>query len=140
RRRRHRQRPARFGAPDDHRRPWGGGATRRAHGLAALVLAAALLTGCTDGDGAQDDAVGSAAFDGAVVTVGDGDGIVEPTVTGSHLYPGDTRVAVQALVVDGPVMELRVAFTPLGGNGADPDELVSLYDLQEYEPLVNDVA
>lgn len=112
---------------------------RRAAGLVALTLTAALLAGCTGG-GADDRPDPADPSTAEVVTAGDGGGLVEVTVPGAHLYRGDVRIAVQSLTVDGPLMELRLAYTPLGGPGIDPDELVSMYDMRDHAPLVNDVT
>lgn len=112
---------------------------RRAPGLVALALTAVLLAGCTGGD-ADDRPDPSAASGVELVTAGDGGGVVEATVPGAHLYRGEVRIAVQSLTVDGPLMELRLAYTPLGGPGLDPEEPVSMYDMRDLAPLVNDVT
>lgn len=111
---------------------------RRAPGLAALALAAALLGGCTGGD--DDRATPSVTSGAELVTAGDGGGVVEATVPRAPRYAGEVRIAVQSLTVDRGVMELRLAYTPLGGPGTDPEERVSLYDMREYAPVVNDVT
>ena len=111
---------------------------RRGGRIVRLVAAVVLVAGCTGAE--RDEPAVPVAFDGEVVTAGDGGGVAELTVPGSGRYPGRTRIAVQALVVDGPVMELRVAFTPLGGAGADPDERIPLDAMLDRDPVVGDVT
>ncbi|MCC2334804.1 hypothetical protein [Cellulomonas wangsupingiae] len=113
---------------------------RRRGRVVGVVVALVLAAGCTGGQGEPSEPATPVAFDGEVVTAGDGGGVAELTVPASGAYAGRTRIAVQAIVVDGPVMELRVAFTPLGGAGASPDGRVALGDMLERHPLIGDVT
>lgn len=111
---------------------------RRARGLAVPVLVVTLLAGCTGGDDDRPAPAVTSAVE--LVTAGDGSGVVEATVPRGFRYAGAVRIAVQSLTVDRGVMELRLAYTPLGGPGTDPAGRVSLYDMREYAPVVNDVT
>lgn len=88
--------------------------------LPAVLATAALLTGCTDGGGAQAEAPvpadeRSSGESGSQATVQDRDGpvLVEQTVVPDPNSPEDSAtVGVQSLTVEGPTMVLRLVVTP----------------------------
>ena len=114
------------------------GRTRVLGTVVGVLTLVAGVTGCTSGDEEPDGgATAAAGGDAQVLTAGDGGGVVEFTAPGVNGYDGDVRVAVQSLTVDGDVMELRVALTPLD-DGEDGDG-VTVYDMAEPSPVLSDV-
>lgn len=95
------------------------------------------LTGCFGGEEEPDATASAAATSGPrVQVVEDGEGVVEFTTRAQHSYGGDVRVVVESLTVEGDTMELRLLLTPLGD---DSDELVSILDMVEMNPILSDL-
>ena len=101
----------------------------------------AVLAGCTGGD-AEDPAASASSSPASgvgVVSVGDGDAIVELTARGANGYDGSVQIEVQSLTVEGRTMELRVALTPLGGDEEEDDGTISAFSVFDGMPVLSDV-
>lgn len=104
-----------------------------------VVVVAVALAGCTGGDDPAPTPAATGGGSAQLLTAADGTTVVEFTAPGTGGYSGDVRVEVQSLTVDGLVMELRVALTPLGGDEKDDEGKISIYDMVDAYPVLSDV-
>ncbi|MBO0921688.1 hypothetical protein J1G42_12725 [Cellulomonas sp. zg-ZUI222] len=107
--------------------------------VGAVLVVAAALAGCTTGDDTPVPTAGPTDPTAGLVSVGDGEAVVEFTAPGLLSYAGDVRVAVQPLTVEGRTMELRVTLTPLGGDDEGDDGRISIYDMVDGSPVLSDI-
>ncbi|SFK27959.1 hypothetical protein SAMN05216467_2651 [Cellulomonas sp. KH9] len=106
--------------------------------VGAALVAAVALAGCT-GDDAPAPTAGPTGSTAGLVSVGDGEAVVEFTAPGTYSYGGDVRVAVQPLTVEGRTMELRVTLTPLGGDDEADDDRISVFAMLDGSPVLSDI-
>lgn len=111
--------------------------------VVTVVLAGVLgLAGCTGDNDPEPSGTGSAAAaQGPSGTVQQAGTVFEATFSTPGNTDASVRVEVEALVVRGKTMELRVWFTPDDDSLADGD-VASIYDMTgegDLRPALNDL-